>query len=57
VLVVAPLLAVIDVLRRLWQRPGLRRWWYAAPGVIWARCAWYWGVAEAFMSAEPPSDG
>jgi len=56
VLVVAPLLAAVDVLRRLRQCPGLRRWWYAAPGVIWARCAWYWGVAEAFMSAEPPSD-
>lgn len=56
VLAAAPLLAAADVLQRFWRVPGLRRWWYAAPGVIWARCAWYWGIAEAFMAAAPPGD-
>jgi len=38
--VAAPLLAARDVIRMAPQAPRL------LPGLIWARTAWYWGVAE-----------
>lgn len=40
--VLAPLLALADMLRR-----PLRPW--LLPGMIWARTAWYWGVADGIQ--------
>jgi GT2 family glycosyltransferase len=46
----APLLATLDVLRILKRSRALRSYWLLAPGMIWARTAWYWGVVEALMA-------
>jgi glycosyltransferase involved in cell wall biosynthesis len=46
----APLLALADVARLLGRRPAMRAYWHLAPGMIWARTAWYWGVVEALLA-------
>jgi hypothetical protein len=46
----APLLASADVMRLLGSRPAMRAYWPLAPGMIWARTAWYWGVVEALLA-------
>lgn len=45
-------LAVLYVLRLLAQRPALRRFWFAAPGMVWAQLAWYNGMLRAAEAAQ-----
>ncbi len=42
--VVAPVLAVLDTLHFFVHQPTLRRFWYAFPGVAFARWGWYVGI-------------
>lgn len=43
-LALAPALAALDSLQFYTRHPALARYWYALPGVIWARTGWYMGV-------------
>ncbi|HEU4327288.1 MAG TPA: glycosyltransferase [Roseiflexaceae bacterium] len=45
----APLMALWDVLGMLRTFPPLRQHCHALPGVLWARVAWYWGVADGLL--------
>jgi GT2 family glycosyltransferase len=45
------LLACAYIMRLLLRRPPLRRFWYAAPGMIWAQLAHYHGYQIAARSA------
>ncbi len=49
ILALALLLALRDVLRLYAQTPQLWRCWYALPGLVWGKMAWYWGTAETLM--------
>jgi glycosyltransferase involved in cell wall biosynthesis len=53
-LALAPLLALADTLLQFAAIPGLRRYWPALPGMIWARTAWYWGIAQALLCVPNP---
>jgi len=46
IIAAAPLLATRDVLRLYLATPELRPYWRLLPGMVWAKTAWYWGVAE-----------
>jgi GT2 family glycosyltransferase len=46
-LLAAPLLATIDILRAFLRGSPPRRYWFAAPGMIAAKSAWYVGLARA----------
>ncbi|HMP39052.1 MAG TPA: glycosyltransferase [Roseiflexaceae bacterium] len=48
-LAAAPFLALFDLLRLVVATSGLRRYWRFIPGMVWGRCAWYWGVAQALQ--------
>lgn len=50
--VAAPFLAALDIMR-LYALIGYRlsaRAYYAAPGMVWAKTGWYWGVADALSA-------
>lgn len=44
---VAPLLAIIDILRSFGRGNVPLRYWFTAPGMIAAKSAWYVGLAQA----------
>ncbi|MBA3946246.1 MAG: glycosyltransferase [Herpetosiphonaceae bacterium] len=44
VAVLAPLLAVLDTATTCRHHPCLLRYWYAMPGIVWGRLAWYSGL-------------
>jgi GT2 family glycosyltransferase len=49
IIAAAPLLALRDVLRLYLVTPELRSYRRLIPGMVWAKMAWYWGVAEMAM--------
>jgi cellulose synthase/poly-beta-1,6-N-acetylglucosamine synthase-like glycosyltransferase len=46
-----PLVATVDVVRLLLRVAALRRYWYTAPALVWARLAWYVGVARGMTNS------
>ncbi len=56
-LALSPLLALRDVVGLYGSMAMLRRWWHLLPGVVWARMAWYWGIAEALVTRYDDSIG
>lgn len=50
IIAAAPLLALADALALLGTNPALRSFWWAMPGLVWGKTAWYWGLAEALMA-------
>lgn len=49
----APLLAGIDVMRSLFCRSVPGRYWFAVPGLVLAKSAWYVGLGLAQRAAPP----
>jgi GT2 family glycosyltransferase len=47
IIAVAPLLALRDALALYRRSLSLRSFVRLAPGLVWGKTAWYWGVAEA----------
>ena len=47
-------IAVAFVLRLFVQRPQLRRFWFAIPGMIWAQLALYYGMLQAASQVLAP---
>ena len=45
-MLVAPLAALIESSRLLIRTPGLRRYWYMVPGLVWAKLAWHAGAIQ-----------
>jgi cellulose synthase/poly-beta-1,6-N-acetylglucosamine synthase-like glycosyltransferase len=45
-MLVAPLAALIESSRLLIRTPGLWRYWYMVPGLLWARLAWHVGAIQ-----------
>jgi glycosyltransferase involved in cell wall biosynthesis len=46
----APLLALADVLRIFASAQVALVYLHLLPGMVWARTAWYWGIAEAILA-------
>lgn len=49
ILASSPLLALWDVLQMYCRTPALLHQWWALPGLVWGRLAWYWGLVEGLM--------
>lgn len=54
VLLAAPLLAALDLLRSFRRGSPPRRYWFALPGMIAAKSAWYIGLAQALRQTATP---